>query len=103
MYKVLLSPSSRQEKKLMVRIYKNNRRIKTIHFGQKGYEDYTIHHDENRKKKYIKRHQVNQDWDNFFSAGFWSRWILWNKPTITESAKDTENEFGIKIYLDGIL
>jgi len=38
-----------------------------------------------------------QDWNDPLTKGFWSRWILWNKPTIDESINDIENRFGIKI------
>ncbi len=41
---IILKRSTRKGKKYMVEIDS-----KTIHFGAKGYEDYTIHHDEARK------------------------------------------------------
>ena len=66
---------------------------KTIPFGAKGMSDYTQHKDDVRKQRYIKRHQKNEDWNNYNTAGFWSRWILWNKQTITESVRDTNNKF----------
>ena len=57
------------------------------------YEDFTIHKDPERKERYIERHSKNEDWHNPLTAGFYSRWILWNKPTITESIKDTNRRF----------
>ena len=53
----------------------------------------TQHKDEARKNRYILRHQKNEDWNNIDTAGFWSRWILWNKPSISESIRDTNNRF----------
>ena len=41
---VLITKSSKTDKKYQAQI--NN---KTIHFGTKGYEDYTTHHDIERK------------------------------------------------------
>lgn len=68
---------------------------KLIHFGAKGYSDYTIHRDEDRKNRYIIRHKNNEDWTKkgIFTSGFWSRWILWNLPTINSSIEDTHNRF----------
>ena len=70
---------------------------KTINFGAEGYSDYTIHKDDERKNRYIQRHKARENWNNRNSAGFWSRWILWNKKTLTASIKDTESRFHIKV------
>jgi hypothetical protein len=75
---------------------------KVIHFGQEGKEDYTIHKDVVRLARYIARHDNGrEDWtrQGIMSPGFWSRWLLWNKPTLKASAKDIEKRFGIKIRL----
>ena len=66
---------------------------KTIPFGSKGMSDYTIHKDEERKNRYIDRHKKNENWNDPTTAGFYSRWITWNKPTITESIRDTNRRF----------
>ncbi len=70
-----------------------------IHFGDPRYQNFLMHRDENRKRLYILRHQKNEDWTKQGSrtAGFWSRWILWNLPTLPQSIRDTEQRFGIKI------
>ena len=78
-----------------LRIYLPNG--KHVDFGAKGYEDYTTHKDINRKKNYITRHQKRENWEDLNTAGFWSRWILWNKPTIFSSIKDIEKNFNITI------
>ena len=67
---------------------------KTISFGAVGYEDYTTHHDEKRKQNYIKRHS-NEDWSrgNLESAGWMSRWILWEKPSLQEAIKHANNMY----------
>lgn len=72
---------------------------KIVHFGARGYEDFTTHGDETRKERYLARHKTNEDWtkSGINTAGFWSRWLLWNKPTIKESVKDIEKRFGVKI------
>jgi hypothetical protein len=48
---------------------------KTVHFGQKNASDYTIHEDIERRDRYIARHQKNEDWNNYNTTGFYSRWI----------------------------
>lgn len=72
---------------------------KVISFGGKGYSDYTIHKDKDRKKAYIARHKPRENWgkSGIGTAGFWSRWILWNQSTLTKSIRDTEKRFNINI------
>lgn len=72
---------------------------KTVNFGAKGYSDYTKHKDYSRMKRYSIRHKSRENWgkSGIKSAGFWSKWILWNKPSLAASIKDTEKRFGIKI------
>jgi hypothetical protein len=52
---------------------------KWINFGQIGYEDYTKHHDKNRRKNYLTRTKyMRGDWkNNKYSANNLSRNILW--------------------------
>ena len=70
---------------------------KTVTFGAYGYDDFTKHHDINRKRNYIARHKSNEDWtkSGLLTKGFWSRWILWNKPTIEESVYDVIKRFSL--------
>ena len=78
----ILAKSSRPGKKFAGRIGG-----KTIHFGATGYEDYTTHKDPVRKASYLSRHR-NENWDDPETAGFWARWVLWNKKTIGASIRD---------------
>ena len=61
---------------------------KTIRFGDSNYQDFTQHGDVLRKQRYIQRHQKNEDWSDMSTAGFWSKHLLWNKPSLTASVKD---------------
>jgi len=70
---------------------------KTVHFGQAGASDFTKHKDEARKQRYIDRHRKRENWRDIRTAGALSRWLLWNKPTLEESVRDTERKFGIRI------
>lgn len=74
-----------------------------IKFGAYGMNDYIIYSKnddpdkEKNKKNYLNRHRKNEDWNDITTAGFWSRWILWNKPTLSESIYDTVRRYKIKI------
>ncbi len=68
---------------------------KLVDFGAKGYEDYTTHGDEERKERYLARHEANENWDDPFSAGALSRWILWNKKSLTDSISDYRKRFNL--------
>jgi hypothetical protein len=67
---------------------------KKVFFGQAGASDYTIHKDDERKLRYIKRHS-NENWSKsgINTAGFWSRWMLWNKKTLQSSYNDIKKRF----------
>ena len=87
---ITIQKSTRAGKKWMARV--NN---KTIHFGATGYEDFTSSKDEKRKASYLARHKANEDWTlaGVDTAGFWARWLLWNKPSITGSIRDINQRF----------
>ena len=94
---VNIGKSTRAGKKVMAIFYDmNKKKIKTTHFGQENASDYTIHGDIARKMNYIKRHEAREDWNDYMSSGSLARWILWNKPSLTESIKDYMNRFKLK-------
>jgi len=94
-----LRPSYKQDKKYTVTVILEDGTKKTIHFGSAGMSDYTIHKDYERMKRYENRHKAREDWtiSGITSAGFWAKWILWNKPDFTESVKSTSKKFHIRI------
>jgi rhamnogalacturonyl hydrolase YesR len=100
-YKFIKLKKLSNDKKKYMAIFRNNKkgREKNVKFGSSGYSDYTIHRDDKRKELYIKRHKKNENWDNPLTAGFWSRWILWNLPTIRDSLKDTKDRLKRLGYL----
>jgi hypothetical protein len=91
---IILQKSSNSSKKFMVNV-----NGETIHFGAKGYSDYTKHKQRSRMFRYNIRHRSRENWtkSGIYSAGFWAKWILWNKPGFRDSIKDTEKRFKIKI------
>ena len=92
-----LEKSNRKNKKYMVHHIVDNK-IKTIHFGDNRYDSFETHGDEERKKRYEARHK-NEDWDNLQKPAAFSKWILWNKPTLKASIKDMEKRDDIKIHI----
>jgi hypothetical protein len=72
---------------------------KVVRFGRKGYSDYTIHKNCERMKRYITRHRSRENWTRTGAktAGFWSRWLLWSKPSFRAALRQTEKVLGKKI------
>ena len=96
---VEIHDSSVKGKKYKIVLLYENGRTKTLHIGQKGAEDMTTHNDEQRKQKYLARHKKREKWtkSGIETAGFWSRWLSWNKPTLSASIADIEKRFNINI------
>ncbi len=95
--KVVIKKSTKPEKKLMAIFYKHvgGPKIKTVHFGSAGMDDFTRTRDEAQKKRYLDRHRKNENWNDYMSAGALSRWILWNKPTRAEAIKSYKKRFNL--------
>jgi len=102
------SKSPRQSKKQLYKLYKSTLKtkkfdiwienpktgnIKKISFGAKGYEDYSIHKDKERRERYRTRHK-NDKINDPTSSGFWAYWILWGEST----NKDTNLKKILKKY-----
>lgn len=94
--KVTITKSDRDEKKLKAVFYDNDKKIKTTHFGLKGSSTFIDHKDEKKKKAYLARHSRNdEDWGDHMSAGSLSRYILWNKETLSASIADYKKRFKV--------
>ena len=94
-----LNKSTNPSKKFMVTITNSSGTTKTVHFGANGYSDYTIHKDPERMKRYDSRHKSRENWgkSGIHTAGFWSKWILWSKPSLSGAIRYTSEKFGIHI------
>ena len=71
---------------------------KKIHFGDSRYSDYTKHKDPERKKAYLSRHKKD-NYTNLLYPSFYATNLLWNKPTLKESIKNTNEKFNVNIKL----
>ena len=56
-----------------------------------------MHEDENRKRLQIIRHRKKENWNDVSSPGLWSSHLLSNVPTLSQSIRDVEQRFGMKI------
>tara|TARA_R110000803_G_scaffold18776_3_gene49813 strand:+ start:474 stop:764 length:291 start_codon:yes stop_codon:yes gene_type:complete len=95
--KVTITPSLRKDKKMMAIFYDDkNKKVKTVHFGNRGSSDFTINKDDERKKRYLDRHRKRENWNNYMTAGSLSRFVLWNLPTQKASIADYKKRFKLK-------
>ena len=69
---------------------------KQIHFGSKNGSTYIDHGDKTKRLNYIKRHQVNEDFDDPYSAGSLSRWLLWgDSKDLYKNLKEFRKKFSL--------
>jgi hypothetical protein len=103
MYKLLsIKKSNDSKKKIQVELYNTKtKKVKNINVGSAGMDDYTLFKDdktaEEHKERYITRHQKREDWtiNGITTAGFWARWLLWNKRNINDSIKDIIKKYNL--------
>ena len=88
---IVIPSSTKRNKKYDARIDGT----KTVSFGEKGASDHTKHTNPARKEAYLARHKNNENWgaSGVKTAGFYSRWITWNKPTLKTSVDDIDKKF----------
>ena len=103
--RVRLKKSPRIDKKFRV-TFENG---KIVDFGARGYSDYTIHKNPLRMvqkqtdPKLIHKNMLDvtrsdkENWTKtgFFTAGFWSRWLLWSHPEFEGAKKIISKKFDL--------
>lgn len=94
--KVIIKKSNSKNKKWDISLYKNGTKVKKLSIGDSRYEDYTQHKDDNRKALYKSRHR-NEDWDDYYTKGFWAKHLLWNKKTLKKSIEDIEENYPLSV------
>ena len=102
MWLLKVQPSDNKGKKLEATFCKCDKKNeckgsnhKIVSFGSKGSSTYIDHKDEDKKKAYLARHSKTpgENWNDRTSAGALSRWLLWNKKTLTASIADFRKRF----------
>jgi hypothetical protein len=97
-YTQLLKATNGKNKYTMIFYDHLRKKVKTVHFGAKGYESYPDHQDMQRKMSYISRHEARENWKDPMTSGALSKWILWNRTSLSASYKDFMNRFGFKPF-----
>jgi hypothetical protein len=78
---MLIEPSTRKDKRFMA-TYANG---KVVHFGQANGKTYIDHGDKVKRENYLLRHKKRENWNDPFSAGSLSRYLLWGDTTDLET------------------
>ena len=96
-----LTPASDGIHKYKAVFEQDNGRKKTTQFGAKGMMDFIQYSKQSpskaniHKESYLTRHRVTENWNDPLTAGALSRWILWNKPTLSASLQDFRQRFSL--------
>lgn len=92
-----LRPANDNIHKYVATIETDEGKTRIVRFGSAGMSDFTKHRDEARKQRYLDRHRAREDWtkSGILTPGFWSRWALWNLPTLSESLADLKTRFDL--------
>ena len=101
-----IEKSSRKHKKFVATVYNAKGNILAkVHFGDVRYEDYTMHHDTQRRNSYLSRATAITDAkgaptaNNPLKPNFWAVNLLWQEKTLKEAATFIDGMFGIKVTL----
>ena len=87
--KIVIQESNRKHKK-----YQATDGRKTVHFGDSRYQDFTQHHDEQRKKNYLSRHgKEDHSVSNALSPAFLARHVLWSEKSVPESVRKLNKKY----------
>jgi len=66
-----------------------------VNFGQRHGETFIDHGDLEKRKNYIARHRPRENWDDPYSAGALSRWLLWENRSLPEAVRDYKIRFDL--------
>jgi len=90
---ISLSKSTRKNKKYVAEFKFADGKIKKVHFGAAGYQDYTTHHDKMRRESYRSRHASGKTAPPD-TADALSYYLLWgNSISLQENKKDFIKKF----------
>ena len=88
--------SDKPDKKWKAVFESDKGRQKNVYFGAKGMEDYTQHHDKERRERYRARHKKDLNTGDPTRPGFLSYYILWGESTsFHQNLTDYKKKFGL--------
>lgn len=120
MRSAIVRRSARKGKKWTAKLIdKKGYVVGTVNFGDSSRADFTKHHDKKRRWRYLKRmggvypenkkndidyqptrsNKQNWTYSGWNTPGFWSRWLLWSAPTLSEAARGIQIRFDIEVNI----
>ena len=87
---VAIRPSKKAEKRFTA-FFKH----KQVHFGSKNGSTFIDHRDTKKKRDYIARHRVNENWSKPDTPGTLSRYLLWEHPTLEDAVASFKRRFNV--------
>lgn len=78
---ISVEKSTKPTKKLVAIFETDTGRTRSVHFGAKGMDDYTLTHDKEQRQRYRIRHLKDLNTNDPTKAGFLSWYILWGNST----------------------
>lgn len=89
-----VKPSDSKTKKYVATFKLDNGKEKKTSFGQKGYTDYLISKDKERRDRYRKRHAKDLKTNDPTRAGYLSYYLLWGDSTsLQQNIKSFKKRF----------
>jgi protein required for attachment to host cells len=92
---ISITDSPKADKKLMA-VFDNDGRKKTVHFGAKGMDDFTLTKDKEQRERYRTRHAKDLKTGDPSKAGFLSYYVLWGDSTSrAKNISDYKKKFNL--------
>jgi len=88
-----LEPATDKKHKYVAIFTDDNNKELRVPFGAYGYDDYTTHRDPVRRSAYLSRHRVRENWNNPYSPGALSRWLLWETKSLQANISQFKRRF----------
>lgn len=76
---------------------KGTRGRRLVRFGSAGGSTYIDHGNDRLRRNYLARHGApasREDWDDPYTPGALSRWILWEAPSLDAAVETYRSRFG---------
>ena len=90
------------QKNMCSAIFRDDNKIKKIHFGSRNSQTYLNHHDKLKRNNYLRRHEaLGENWSEI-NAGSLSAFLLWGDSTdLKTNLYNYLNHFSILNYFGG--
>jgi hypothetical protein len=85
--------SAKAGKKFDAHFITDRNRTKVVSFGAAGMQDFTMHKDPERQRRYIARHRAREHWNSPMTPGALSRYVLWSSPSLRQGISNYKRRF----------